>query len=251
MSQGDPDTAPIVTNTGTDTAAVLNFTIPKGEKGEKGDAGPRGPEGKGLPYPMTPAMLSMIIEGGVEADWGTVTSYSIDSEGHITYGKDSVKFRQSAAANMTLMAYFVPFPVNRFYVVKTEIANNNSNDIVLTAARPSIGEELNLPNTLNSGCQIAAYYNTSYSYYPTSGSSSTANMTLKDNVEYSCPCNIQLLKATSTQPLNTIIPATIVIQKSFEGSGKTGLIMTLVPSVSLKWESNAYNQWDRLIKILL
>ena len=36
---GEPGTPAEVTNTGTPSAAILNFTIPKGEKGEKGDGG--------------------------------------------------------------------------------------------------------------------------------------------------------------------------------------------------------------------
>ena len=36
---GDPGTDADVINVGTDTAAVLEFTIPKGEKGDPGDGG--------------------------------------------------------------------------------------------------------------------------------------------------------------------------------------------------------------------
>ena len=41
-STGLPGTNASVTNTGTSSAAVLNFTIPKGEKGDKGDTGSTG-----------------------------------------------------------------------------------------------------------------------------------------------------------------------------------------------------------------
>lgn len=40
-----PGTNVKVTNTGTDNAAVLNFSIPEGEKGEKGNTGMQGPPG--------------------------------------------------------------------------------------------------------------------------------------------------------------------------------------------------------------
>lgn len=39
VTTGDPTTPAAVTNAGTSSAAVFNFTIPRGEKGEKGDPG--------------------------------------------------------------------------------------------------------------------------------------------------------------------------------------------------------------------
>ena len=42
---GDAGTEASVTNSGTTSAAILNFTIPKGEKGDKGDKGDTGPAG--------------------------------------------------------------------------------------------------------------------------------------------------------------------------------------------------------------
>lgn len=42
VSTGDENSNVIITNSGTNTDAVLNFTIPKGNKGEKGDIGPIG-----------------------------------------------------------------------------------------------------------------------------------------------------------------------------------------------------------------
>ena len=248
VSQGEPDTSPIITNSGTDTAAVLNFTIPRGEKGDMGPQGPQGPQGPdgGLPCPMTPAMISMIIEGGVEANWGYVSTYSIDESGNITYNQSNVKFRQSAAANLSLMAYYTQTPTDSFYITKVDIANRNNHDITLASM---VTGKLELNNTLNSACQIGAYYETAYSYWKSSTSLSTAGLSLNDDMTYSCPCNIQLIAATSTHPALSIIPATIIIKKAFNGSGKSGLIMTLVPSVMLTWSS--VSQWDQLFKILL
>ena len=42
VSTGDENSNAIVTNSGTNTDAILNFTIPRGNKGEKGDIGPIG-----------------------------------------------------------------------------------------------------------------------------------------------------------------------------------------------------------------
>ena len=250
VSQGEPDTLPIVTNSGTDTAAVLNFTIPRGEKGDMGPQGPQGPQGPdgGLPYPTNPAMPAMLIEGSTEANWGTVTSYTIDENGNITYEQNAVRYRQSGSPNINLMAYFLPFLGGSYEAVKLDIANNNSRDITLSC-NLALAETLELSNNIDSGCQIGAYYENSYSYWSSSGTQSTATISLKDNILYSCPCSIQLLKSTSTQALNSVISANIVIKKAFDGSGKTGFIMTLVPSVSLVWKNPT--QWEKLFKILL
>lgn len=43
---GEPDTPAAVTNSGTQNAVVLNFTIPKGKKGDTGAQGPAGPQGE-------------------------------------------------------------------------------------------------------------------------------------------------------------------------------------------------------------
>lgn len=45
-STGYPGTNASVTNSGTSSAAVLNFTIPRGDKGETGPTGPTGPDGQ-------------------------------------------------------------------------------------------------------------------------------------------------------------------------------------------------------------
>lgn len=42
---GAPGTQAQVTNTGTENAAIFNFTIPQGEQGPKGDTGPQGEQG--------------------------------------------------------------------------------------------------------------------------------------------------------------------------------------------------------------
>lgn len=51
VTTGEPGTPASVENTGTENAAVLSFTIPrgaKGDKGDKGDTGPQGAPGTGL-----------------------------------------------------------------------------------------------------------------------------------------------------------------------------------------------------------
>ena len=45
VTTGEPGTDALVTNIGTENAAVLNFTIPRGETGAVGAVGPRGPKG--------------------------------------------------------------------------------------------------------------------------------------------------------------------------------------------------------------
>ena len=45
VTTGEPGTPAVVTNTGTENAAVLKFTIPRGETGAQGIQGPPGPQG--------------------------------------------------------------------------------------------------------------------------------------------------------------------------------------------------------------
>lgn len=45
---GAPGTDAEVTNSGTDSAAILDFVIPRGDKGDKGDDGDQGPAGVSL-----------------------------------------------------------------------------------------------------------------------------------------------------------------------------------------------------------
>lgn len=84
---GEPGTDASVANSGTESDAVLNFTIPKGEKGDKGDPGADGaPGAKGDPGdPVSKAGLmtdvSMTNENGIYAfkqtkydDTGTATA---------------------------------------------------------------------------------------------------------------------------------------------------------------------------------
>ena len=42
---GDPNTNALVTNSGTDCNAILNFVIPRGVNGAPGETGPQGPQG--------------------------------------------------------------------------------------------------------------------------------------------------------------------------------------------------------------
>lgn len=88
VTTGEPGTDAIVTNSGTENAAVLNFTIPKGEtgavgavgpQGPKGDKGDTGPAGAGVPDGGTVGQLLGKTESGtawidppqsgVQSDW--------------------------------------------------------------------------------------------------------------------------------------------------------------------------------------
>ena len=88
VTTGEPGTDAIVKNIGTESAAVLNFTIPKGEtgavgavgpRGPKGDTGETGPAGAGVPDGGTAGQLLSKTESGtawidppqsgVQSDW--------------------------------------------------------------------------------------------------------------------------------------------------------------------------------------
>ena len=70
VTTGEPGTDAIVTNSGTESAAVLNFTIPRGEtgaagqQGPKGDTGETGPAGAGVPDGGTVGQLLSKTESG-------------------------------------------------------------------------------------------------------------------------------------------------------------------------------------------
>lgn len=48
VTTGVPGSSATVTNSGTSSAAVFNFTIPRGEQGPQGAQGPQGPSGAGI-----------------------------------------------------------------------------------------------------------------------------------------------------------------------------------------------------------
>ena len=87
-----------VINTGTPSAAVFNFTIPRGEKGEKGDAGV-GIQYKGV-WDQADTVPSPVIAGdlyawvgasGVTLDhtsWGAIDGSTVDSGDRLAYTSD-------------------------------------------------------------------------------------------------------------------------------------------------------------------
>ena len=58
----DPGTNALVTNSGTECNAVLNFVIPRGVNGATGDTGPQGPIGP--TGPQGPAGTSATVTVG-------------------------------------------------------------------------------------------------------------------------------------------------------------------------------------------
>lgn len=66
---GEPGTNAIVTNVGTDSAAILNFTIPRGDKGDPGEKGEPG---------VTPT-VSYKTEGAAGYKIGTLTINGVDT----------------------------------------------------------------------------------------------------------------------------------------------------------------------------
>lgn len=97
ITTGEPGTDAIVTNSGTENAAVLNFTIPRGAtgaagapgpQGPKGDTGETGPAGAGVPDGGTVGQLLGKTESGtawidppqsgVQPDWNQNDSTSAD-----------------------------------------------------------------------------------------------------------------------------------------------------------------------------
>lgn len=83
---GEAGTKAVVTNTGDANAAVLNFTVPKGDKGdqgvqgEKGDTGERGPRGAGVSSGSgAPTESGSEVSGDIYIDLATGDVYGWDA----------------------------------------------------------------------------------------------------------------------------------------------------------------------------
>mgnify|MGYP004562065031 CR=1 FL=1 len=106
----DPGVSASVTNSGSASAAVFNFSIPKGEKGEKGDAGqdgsqgetgPQGPQGDQGPNGTT--FTPSVSDSGIISwtnDGGLENPSSVDIKG--PQGEKGDKGDQGIAATITV-----------------------------------------------------------------------------------------------------------------------------------------------------
>ena len=88
-STGNAGTNAIVTNSGTSSAVVLNFTIPKGADGAAGPTGPQGPAGTDASLSSITSTVSLATPSGtsygVASDWYPVVD-NYKSIGAITNG---------------------------------------------------------------------------------------------------------------------------------------------------------------------
>lgn len=95
---GEPGTQASVTNSGSASAAVFNFTIPKGEKGDKGDRGPQGEPGTApninvlAPLTVANAATSENANGVAIGDGASVTG-----AGSVAIGLSASGTQQSVA----------------------------------------------------------------------------------------------------------------------------------------------------------
>lgn len=127
---GDPNTDVEITNYGTDTDAVLDFKIPRGEKGETGDQGLRGERGEtgeqGLAATIgvgnvdtvapdasaevlntgseNAAILDFKIPKGVKGDTGTITIGKVDTVGPT----DKAEVTNSGNENDAIFDFKIP-----------------------------------------------------------------------------------------------------------------------------------------------
>ena len=106
VQTGDPDTSLLITNTGTSTDAIFNFTIPRGstglqgpqgEQGIKGDTGDQGPAGlqgpAGAEGPQGPQ--------GLKGDTGEPGDSFSGTSDDITEGSSNLFFTNSRALSAT------------------------------------------------------------------------------------------------------------------------------------------------------
>mgnify|MGYP000506309452 CR=1 FL=1 len=69
-----------VTNTGTNTAAIFNFTIPRGEEGPPGPPGPEGPQGGGVQFQ---GQVDATLPGSAPADPAVGDVWLVENAGVI------------------------------------------------------------------------------------------------------------------------------------------------------------------------
>lgn len=257
---GDPGSEAIVTNAGSTSAAILNFTIPRGDKG---DTGPMGPSGFGtyleIPNPFT--VLGQ-YQNPTNVLWGSVAAYSHDTTSdEFTYTVDDPRF---VVYSFNELLFFIDYG-NEFNAGSEDISISRLSITVPTNSSGQTNAEfraysngaVSITNSLNSGCQIGFKYQTRNSYMrqisnigsgSVSGDIGYVNVNLYDGREYSAPCFLQLLKATDSLPVGTIIPATMLVLRMFADSSFNGCILTLVPSTSLTWSGATGG--DRLFKLI-
>lgn len=80
VSTGDPGTAANVTNSGTASAAVLDFVIPKGDKGDTGAVGKEGPTGPTGPQGDTGKAATISVGSVTSGDTAAVTNSGTESD---------------------------------------------------------------------------------------------------------------------------------------------------------------------------
>ena len=125
---GDAGTSVAVTNSGTSTAAVLNFTIPKGDTGATGATGPTGPTG--------PAVDTTITQNAQTAAYTLVAS---DEHKHVSITTGGVTV-----------------PPNVFSVGEAvAIYNNSGSDQTITQGT---GVTLNIAGSNTAGNKTLAGY---------------------------------------------------------------------------------------------
>lgn len=98
---GEAGTEAAVTNSGTTSAAVLNFTIPKGEKGDKGDTGPQGPQGDPGTTPNINVLAPLTVANAATSEnaYGVAIGdgASVTGAGSVAIGLSASGTQQSVA----------------------------------------------------------------------------------------------------------------------------------------------------------
>lgn len=143
-----------VTNSGTTSAAVFDFVLPKGDKGDKGDTGPQGPQGE-------PGAL-----GGFRLDYANAQTVTIESYNSWTAPSDGYLVVCSWIGT-TGQGGRTSFTVNGVSVVDPEYSGSGFSGDVL----PGIPTYL----PLSSGDVIATEFESGIrgTFYPTKSSVDT------------------------------------------------------------------------------
>ncbi len=199
VTVGAPGTLPLITNVGTDTAAILNFVIPTGPQGIQGPIGPIGPQGIqgdiGAVGPTGPS-------GAPGAD-GIAATIEI---GTVTTG-DTASVTNVGTNTAAVLDFVLPLPTETTpaYI---DLQNTTASAIAAPGNIPLTSLRNNEITPLTGGGAIVADGLYEIEYMVKATSPVTATVGLVINGTNDTTTNIALSDTLPTAIYKTIIPLT-------------------------------------------
>ena len=155
---GAAGTNALVTNSGTTSAAVFNFTVPQGAKGDKGDRGDAGPQGPAGPAPAGTG--AVVVSNGALA---TPVAYGSTNTVSTLVQRDASGNFSAGTITASLTGSSTSCTGNAATATKLATARNVnvSGDLTGTAQTFDGGADLTIPVQITAGAIVDADINTS------------------------------------------------------------------------------------------